>query len=303
MKIITLRNKVTKIFVLLKKKGIKYVIAAIIYNLFRPFIDLLVNERINPIRIQAESDVFEAVSLPLQGGLIISEQNGPVDEDLIVGTASGTLIISKNRIVRLLAGMTYGISRIGSRYFAFQRMSNYGRLISFELCLGNDVPSYTNFDILCNDLSGGVHQIDHFSGVIYIADTYNNSITEYDLNTREITNHHPNGKVKNNASSNYRHFNSMYIKDDKIYLLAHNYTTKTGRNSEIYVLNRHDFSTEDIIQLDAHGAHNIALYKNKFMYCDSENNNSLIWGDVVLFQRRGYLIRGLSIAGSVLQRD
>ncbi len=296
MKIITLRNKVIKLFVLLKQKGIKYTIAAIIYNFFKTFIDLLMNDRIKSIHIQAENDVFEAVSLPLRGGIITSGQDDiSIDEDFIVGTASGILVISKNHIVRLLGGVTYGISRIGNRYFVFQRMAKYGRLISFELCFSNGVPGYTNFDILCKDLSGGVHQIDHYSGVLYIADTYNNGIIEFDLNTRKITSHHPNGKVKNNASSNYCHFNSIYIKDDKIYLLAHNYTTETGRNSEIYVLSRHSLSTENIIQTDAHGAHNIVLYKDKFMYCDSESNHSLIWGDEVLFQRQGYITRGISI--------
>ena len=86
----------------------------------------------------------------------------------------------------------------------------------------------------------------------------------------------------------------MFDNGSILYLVAHNETYKTKRNSEIYVLDRETFEVEDIKQTPAACSHNIAVFNEQVVYLDSLNGY-LMFDNEKAFEKRNYVLRGLSI--------
>ena len=71
-------------------------------------------------------------------------------------------------------------------------------------------------------------------------------------------------------SDNYKHFNSLTLFNNNLYLLAHNYS-QYSRKSQVYVLNK---NLEIIEKLDDFGecSHDILFHKSIMYVCDSLNS-------------------------------
>jgi len=97
------------------------------------------------------------------------------------------------------------------------------------------------------------------------------------------------------AQENYSHFNSIYGLDDKLYILAHNVTDKTGKKSQLYVCDTH-YNVVNIIDTNYGNAHNIYINDDVQLICNSGANQLVdLKNDKVLFQCNNFT-RGLAVS-------
>lgn len=201
-----------------------------------------------------------------------------------------------SKLYLILRGNFYGTSKTGKEVYVFQRLKPKGKILKFK----SDRDYWlTSPEIFMKDLSPGCHQLDIFQGKLYICDSYNNRIIETDLNDKQNTKHYyPLGKLDNGKESqNYGHMNSIFINEDKIIIMCHNTTQKTGRPSQILLLGR-DCSILEEIDAPAGSAHNVIPFNDSFLYCDSMNGN-LNLGNKIIFKASCFT-RGLSVSDSYI---
>jgi len=214
------------------------------------------------------------------------------EDSFIIGTSAGLFILHNNVVSRLHIGATYGLTRSNNNWYAFQAIGRYGRLISFRLDKNNTGYTCEDVNYIRIGLSGGIHQIDYYDGILYVTDTYNNRIILMDGKKSKYF--YPNGRLRSGRlSENYNHFNSIFFSGDTLFMIAHNETSKTKRTSEIFVFdksNNNSFKLNRIIPTKSKDAHNIILFKNKLMYCNTMDG-SLINGEDLFSQNTDYLTR------------
>lgn len=222
------------------------------------------------------------------------ELEGKVKNSYIVGTGQGLLLVDQSKARRLIHGHFYGITRYpkSGHWLAFQSTGRYSRIIKFEL--HNE--KVQNRETVVAGFVTAPHQIDCFNDLLFIPETYSNLFYVYNLERGEIINKFPpNGvQTRDRSAGKYCHFNSVLVNEDKIFLLAHNNTKKTGVKSEVYVLDFHDKNVENIIKTEGSAAHNIAFKDNQLIYCDSLGSR-LMWGGESFFKNEDYFVRGLSL--------
>ena len=198
----------------------------------------------------------------------------------------------------------YGITQNADLYFVFYITGLHGKIISFRLD-NNKVKDVTT---RIKGLSKGVHQIDFIDSDLYVTNTYDNSILVYrdmqkkqDLHWKKYDKIiYPNGKIKNGrASNNYNHFNSIFRYKDNIYLIAHNETKKTNRESEIYILDLINHNTIIKEKISGSNCHNIYKDNNKYMYCKSLEGVLNINNKDSIFHENQFT-RGLSISNKYI---
>ena len=128
---------------------------------------------------------------------------------------------------------------------------------------------------------------------MHVCDTANNRILKLNVDGKEIDSIYPKGKLQNGKKSdNYSHFNSIYPYKNRIFIIAHNYSQYSGRNSQIIILNRSSNELEKIIELDANCAHNYLIKNNSIFICDSQSGSLLI--DTKSKIKLNYFLRGVA---------
>ena len=216
-------------------------------------------------------------------------QTVAIQAKFLIGTSSGLLYYDHGRLHRIFDSYFYGITRCRDRWYAFGQFSkkHAGQIISFRL----DDTAVEDIRTEAMLVGPGVHQIHAWEDHLYVADTQNNRLMQYmidcdGLKSRDVF--YPNSW----SGKNDVHLNSIYCHKDKIYLIYHNRTRYTGRNSQIAVLNN-ALQMESIIDTQAGSAHNIVLWEGAPMYCDSQAG-TLVWNEPVLYLN--CFTRGLAIA-------
>jgi hypothetical protein len=208
----------------------------------------------------------------------------------LAGTQSGLLYVEEGRAWRLHGGSVYGIASNGDprRWYVFQRIPrSFGRLLEVDLEEGT-ARSLAGF------LSTGVHQLDVVDGRLVVMDTYGNGIVHYSERGKRLQSVYPSGPVtKGRSSANYRHFNSLFAAPDAVYVVAHNQSAKTGRDSEIFVLDR-GWQPQRVIPTESGSAHNVAEIDGVLWHCDSRGGR-LVVGREPVFQEPGLFTRGLAV--------
>ncbi len=208
----------------------------------------------------------------------------------LAGTQSGLLYVHEGRAWRLFGGSVYGVaSAAGSReWYVFQRIPrSFGRLLRVDLQDG-ETRSLARF------LSTGVHQVDVVNGRLAVVDTYNNAIMCYDGHGKRLQMIHPCGSLENGrVSSNYRHFNSVFAAEEAIYVVAHNQSAKTGKDSEILVLDS-QWRPMRVIPTESGSAHNVAVIDGRLWHCDSRGGSLVVDGEPV-YREPGLFTRGLAV--------
>lgn len=207
----------------------------------------------------------------------------------IVGTKAGLFLTKPDKYIKILSGQFYGLTKYNNYWFLYEAITglNVGKILR----LSND----GSIKVVMKGLSVGCHQIDYFCGNIFITDTYNNCIIKVDPDTMDIiSKFYPIGGLDNGRESlNYAHMNSIFYNDGNIYIVCHNETVKTGKNSTILKCNKNfDFIEE--IGTDAGNAHNVVVYKNEIVYCDSSSNRVSNSNGETLAQCKNFT-RGMSI--------
>ncbi|WP_147867899.1 hypothetical protein [Stieleria maiorica] len=245
------------------------------------------------VRKELSGNLKRYVPITIENRIIDRSYEMLGETQLLAATKNGLYLIRSDAVIRLLRGQFYGITRLASKWFVFERLSSTnGRIIEFRVTERGIGKAKQRR----GDLDPGCHQIDMIHGGLLVADTYNNRLISYDPSSNkldELSRSYPPGSLNEGRNSpNYAHLNSIW--SDGIHTLAmfHNESTKTGRCSEIASLND-DFQVVKRISTTAGHAHNIMLYQDEFLYCDSKAG-TLVHGDREV-HRCHYLTRGLSV--------
>lgn len=245
-----------------------------------------------------------------------TSSNKLTNTDLIFSTDSGIFILlsSENKTIQIIKGKIYGLCYYKG-YWIFSRSNNYTKSNQIkdkskrqsDICaikiLGNELVDYK---VLIWGVAGEVHQIDIFKNSLYFPVTgfnllVNIPIEKLFLNDKPI----PKPKTFFSLKSQVElkifrpsHLNSIFYSKltDSIYLIAHNSTAHTNRNSDIIVIRNNNISS--IINTKAHSSHNIyELNDGKTLIYNDSNNRKLMMGDLCLFESNK-LLRGLAVTES-----
>ncbi len=217
---------------------------------------------------------------------------GPIRDvaPFLAGTQSGLLYVEEGRVWRLRSGSVYGIASNGDpgTWYVFQRVpESFGRLLAVDLEEGTA-------RTLAGFLSTGIHQVDVVDGRVIVLDTYNNRLVHYSDRGMRLQTVYPCGPLAGGRkSANYRHFNSVFAGPDAVYVVAHNQSAKSGRDSEIHVLDR-GWQPLRVIPTESGSAHNVAEIDGVIWHCDSRGG-SLVVGRKTVFQEPGLFTRGLAV--------
>jgi hypothetical protein len=223
----------------------------------------------------------------------------PAGLELLVSTGTqGVLHLRDGTWNRRLAGKSFGITRLRGRWIAFQLTALHG-------VIREVFPSGRRDRPLVHGLSQGIHQIDVIDDHLVVVDTYHNRLLRFPTggpwptSWRRGERHVVGGELADGRrSGNYHHFNSVFAWGDAIHLMAHNDSTKTGRRSECWVLDRATFEVREVRDLGSHNAHNYWTDGSSEMWCDSHNGG--VMRDGQLFFKTDAFVRGLSIADDVI---
>lgn len=222
--------------------------------------------------------------------------------EFFVGTKTGLLYYDGQRLLRFFEGRVYGISYYAGRwYVAWNHRVHLGEkplgemasIISFRFVNGH----VEDLKVDAAPLDEEVHQIDAWNGHVYVTDTAHNRVLAFRREGDDLTYetaYYPNGTLRDGkASPNYAHINSVFCNGGLIYLMYHNQTEKTGRGSEVAVL-QPEWEIEKIIKTSGNSAHNVYREGDQVVFCDSMNGR-LMQGDRSLMDVDSYM-RGLAVS-------
>ena len=221
----------------------------------------------------------------------------PPDASFLCATSDqGLLLIENKNITRLIQGKFYGITRWSEGWLVVIQKKFYCCIWSINLETKEKTP-------VCWGLPRGVHLIDWHNNKLYITDTYNNCvgvISHSQLSSGKHWNsaikYYPDGELTNGRlSTNYRHFNYVFVKNSTIYLVAHNETAKTGRSSELFELD-FNFTLLNRSNLSGSSCHNVAFIKNSIVFCNSLEGTVCVGDKNVV--KTNMFTRGLSISSN-----
>lgn len=225
-------------------------------------------------------------------------------DQLLFTTSSGVFIYdaTNEKYVKILDGKFYGLTKYHNIWIA-SRSNNKGDRSHIKNNRISDICSFSitsnlevqDLKVLLYGIPGEIHQIDVANNILYIPHTDFNQVLFIDINTclNSIT---PKTIFDCNSFGMdiypHSHLNSVFILASNLYLISHNFTMKTGKLSDLVVVNLQSLKLH-LIPLKAHSAHNIYVNEKEYFFCDS-NNKALHKNQFVLFEANK-LLRGLSI--------
>lgn len=252
-----------------------------------------------PVIITAENTAFQNFSFSALENAKEYKLTTNFNERFIISTTTGLWILKDDTVKKITIGSSYGITRIGKRWYASQRVGRFSRIISFRFDLSKSQPVMRDIHIEHTGLPLNIHQIDSYNKKLFIIDTLKNRIL-YSNRKRKIKRIYPNKLMKSNyPADKNNHFNSVYITNEYIYVLAHNSWLKPPKPSQIYVLHISNYKNYKIIETTAQEAHNIVLFNNELVYCDSKGGK-LIWGNSCIFTDKKHFLRGLALTKDMI---
>ncbi len=160
-----------------------------------------------------------------------------IKTSIIFSTSKGVFILDtrKNICKQILKGKFYGITK-HNNFFFFARLGTNGKRdfpindrVS-EICYAKIVDyTITNLKIALFGIPKEIHQIENLAGNLIFPPTGFNQILS--INFEKIYN--SNNPLQINSCKSiglelnmHSHLNSIFYQNDKIYLIAHNYTMK-----------------------------------------------------------------------------
>lgn len=216
---------------------------------------------------------------------------------LVATTHAGLLLFDGARARRLFHGRDFfGLTTRGGRWYAFYRFAvGNGCIISFRIEGGRAVDARVEL----TGLLRGVHQADFIDGALWIVDTFQDRVVVVPVDAigdgwrQRVAFYYPVGRTAiRREKPNHAHFNSILGWTGGIYLVAHYEGAKTGRDSELFLLDR-DGSVRGREPMGGMDCHNIALLDGERVYCRSKEGTVCKGGNDVL-RLKGYT-RGLAL--------
>jgi hypothetical protein len=236
---------------------------------------------------------------PLNEEYAVTDVRGTVPDIsfLVATTHAGLLLFQGPRARRLFAGRDfYGLTTRAGRWYAFCRFAvGNGAIISFRIEHGRAVDARTEIA----GLMRGVHQIDFIDDSLWIVDTFQDRILvvpEHAVGPgwrRHVRTYYPIGRSGiGREQPNHAHFNSVLGWQGGIYLIAHHEGAKTGRDSELYLLDGVG-AVRGCEALGGSDCHNIGFLDGERVFCRSKEGAVRV-GDQDVLRLDGY-VRGLAL--------
>jgi hypothetical protein len=233
-----------------------------VFDLYDRYYDRLLLERIlGPweSRVARRRQQMSSVShdLYFEGDL-------PDHLGFIVATSRGLVVCRGNTVQHIIAGRYFGVTIRGTRVYAYEQVGMHGQIVSFEL---TDFAAPSSVHIW--GLNRWIHQIDFLDDGLAVVDTLHNRILFYRDIGHSAPVHwsgfdriiFPAGRDrKGRHSPSHRQFNSIYRSNDKIYVVAHNDSARTGRASEIWTFDAR-WRPIDISPVDGRSCHNLVPHQ------------------------------------------
>lgn len=215
--------------------------------------------------------------------------------ELLFTSRSGLVHYKQGRLKRVLDGNCYGLTRIDQRWFVFRQQSEFhGHIVSLRL--GDAGAAETRSEI--ENLHAEVHQIDFDGEQLFVTDTANNRLLVYKQlrgQWRRCRAVYPAGHaIRGRKSQNYVHLNSVFVRRGSVFVMFHNYSKVTGKNSEVVELD-HRLRIARVVETGAQDAHNIAFCGDTLLYCDSRHRR-LVLGENSI--EVGGFTRGLALTSA-----
>jgi hypothetical protein len=216
---------------------------------------------------------------------------------LVATTHAGLLLVEGTHVTRLFRGRDfYGITTTGERWYVYHRFSvGNGCIISFRLQDGHAIDARTELAGLLR----GVHQIDVIDDSMWIVDTFHDRIIVVPLDSigdrwrERAALYYPVGRSGiGRERPNHAHFNSVLGRQGDIYLVAHYEGAKTGRDSELFLLDSSG-TVRGREPMGGSDCHNIGFLDGERVFCRSKEGAVCKGGQDVL-RLDGY-VRGLAL--------
>lgn len=251
------------------------------------------------VRLDRVAGTLTPGPMALNEEYAVAEVRGAVPDIsfLVATTHAGLLFFQGSRARRLFAGRDfYGLTTRGGRWYAFCRFAvGNGAIISFRLEHGRAVDARTELA----GLMRGVHQIDFIGDSLWIVDTFQDRILvvpEHAVGPgwrRHVRAHYPIGRSGiGREQPNHAHFNSVLGWQGGIYLMAHYEGAKTGRDSELFLLDE-EGAVRGRRPLGGSDCHNIGFLDGERVYCRSKEGAVRV-GNQDALRLEGY-VRGLAL--------
>jgi hypothetical protein len=210
----------------------------------------------------------------LSGVSFIAPLENPMDSlpDYVVASREGLFIVNRQRWRRVAHGQFFGVTVKRQDIFCFKTVALaeaaadpcQGTIARYRL----DQNAAAEPEIVASGLHFNCHQIDFFDGSLFVVDTHNQCVLEFDAHWNPPRQHRilPAAIPK---SAGHAHINSFLGQSDSVFLLFHNLSC--GRASEIVEYDR-AFQERGRFSLASAGCHDIVrLEDGSFLYCDSLN--------------------------------
>lgn len=216
--------------------------------------------------------------------------------DHIIATRQGLLAAGAEGWRRIAHGQYYGLTMDGSDILAFEacdrprRATRMGRVI--RLCVQD--ARIVDTEVFVTGLDNGCHQIDLIGDTLVVVDTYRQRIVEIapDATVKEFAplpfNREPPG------TADYVHFNSVLACGDRRLLLLHNDFGRTGRASEIALLDA-SWNILDRRPVAGTGCHNLALLEEGAILTCGSLEGTLISTAGMQAKVSNLMTRGLAV--------
>lgn len=232
--------------------------------------------------------------------------------DHLVATRKGLFVARPGAQRQIAYGQFYGIAIDGETIYAFEACdrprirSNRGRIVR----LAHRAGRIETADVLTRNLDNGCHQIDLVDAALIVTDTYNQRLLRIALDGGEPEHLHPLPPAIEDDPQTYLHVNSLLACGDAIYLLLHNDSGRTGRDSQIAIFDR-QWTRTGTIALVGQGCHSLAMLEDGTLLSCGSAAGEIVGSDGRAIKISSRMTRGLSVdaaqiivGGSVfLERD
>ena len=218
------------------------------------------------------------------------------DCDYIIATRQGLLAVGAGGWKRIAHGQFFGLTMDGSDVLAFEACdlprhpSRMGRIIRLRVQDGRIVDT----EVFVTGLDNGCHQIDLVGDTLVVVDTYRQRILEIapDATVKEFQPFPFDQEQRGTAD--YVHFNSVLAYGDRRLLLLHNDFGRTGRASEIALLDA-AWTMIDRKPMAGTGCHNLALLEDGSVLSCGSVEGALISTAGIRARVSNLMTRGLAV--------
>lgn len=251
--------------------------------------DMLDGKLTHRIRMAIARDAFAADAIRI------------ADPDLsgflhIAASRQGLFAVAPGRQRLIAHGQFYGITVSPGTLWVFEACdwprvrSNHGRLLRID----HDQGRITRAAVVLRGIDTGCHQLDLIDGSLLATDTYNQRLLRFSPERGTLDTISPLPLPDPETNAGYVHANSLLAVGAQRYLLLHNDSRRSGRNSEIAVFDE-AWNRTGTLPVNGQGCHSLALLEDGTILTCGSNTGELTGTDGRTIKVTDRMTRGLSV--------